>query len=183
MYVNGWDLDVESNPNGENSNYKYLVNKLRSFFPSDGQNKYYISAAPQCPLPEVNLGDAIDNSRFDYLFIQFYNNDYCSAFQYVRPDGNKDDYFNFDVWESYVSSHASAGAKLLVGLPASPRAAGDAKYFLSPPELKRLVASLTPRPGFAGIMLWDAGNSDSDVNAGCTYDQEVRRVLDKGQTC
>lgn len=187
VFVNGWDLDIESNPNGQNTNYKYLVNKLRSFFPSDSSNTYYISGAPQCPLPEVNMGDAIDNSKFDYLFIQFYNNDYCSAYQFVRPDGGKGDGFNFDVWESYVSAHASAGAKLLVGLPASTKAStgsdDGAKYFLSSSELTSLVDSFTTHTGFAGVMLWDAGNSDLDINDGCEYDQEVRSVLDKGQSC
>jgi len=183
VFVNGWDLDIESNPTSQNSNYKYLVNKLRGFFPSDSSNTYYISGAPQCPLPEVNMGDAIDNAQFDYLFIQFYNNDFCSAYQFVRPDGGQGDGFNFDVWETYVSAHASAGAKLLVGLPASTSAGDDMKYFLSPSELTSLVGSFTSHPGFAGVMLWDAGNSDLDPNDGCEYDQEVRSVLDTGHAC
>ena len=182
-FVNGWDLDVESNPNNQNVNYKFLVNKLRSFFPLDSNNSYYISGAPQCPLPEANMGDAIDNSKFDYIFIQFYNNDFCSAYQFVRPDGGEDDGFNFDAWETYVSSQASAGAKLLVGLPASPTAADDVKFFLSPSELTSLVTNFTSHTGFRGIMLWDAGNSDSESNDGCTYDQEVRSVLDNGHAC
>jgi len=187
VFVNGWDLDIEANPNGQNTNYKYLVNKLRSFFPSDSSNTYYISGAPQCPLPEANMGDAIDNAKFDYLFIQFYNNDFCSAYQFVRPDGGKGDGFNFDAWETYVSAHASAGAKLLVGLPASTKAStgGDdgTKYFLSPSELTSLVDGFTTHTGFAGVMLWDAGNSDSETHSGCEYDQEVRSVLDKGHAC
>ena len=186
-FVNGWDLDIESNPNGQNTNYKFLVNKLRSFFPLDSKNTYHISGAPQCPLPEANMGDAIDNSKFDYIFIQFYNNPSCSAYQFVRPDGGEGNGFNFDVWETYVSSHASTGAKLLVGLPASPTAADGhtdgAKFFLSPSELTSLVTKFSGHNGFGGIMLWDAGNSDLDNNGGCTYDQEVRSVLDNGHAC
>jgi len=64
----------------------------------------------------------------------------------------------------------TAGAKLLVGLPASTKAStgGDdgTKYFLSPSELTSLVDSFTTHTGFAGVMPWDAGNSDSDTNQG-----------------
>jgi chitinase len=124
VFVNGWDLDIESDPNGNSQYYKYLVTKLRSFFPTDSSHTYYISGAPQCPLPEANMGDAIDHSQFDYLFIQFYNND-CSAYQFVRPDNGDSGSFDFDAWESSVASHASAGAKLLIGLPASKLASTD----------------------------------------------------------
>jgi chitinase len=133
------------------------------------------------------MGDMIDNSQFDYLFIQFYNNDFCSAYQIVRPDGGKGDGFNLDAWETQISSHASKGARLLVGLPASKDAStGDAsgtRYFLSPSELTSLVDAFTTHTGFAGVMLWDAGNSDGDTNGGCEYDQEVRKVLNTGHAC
>ena len=129
------------------------------------------------------MGDAIDNSKFNYIFIQFYNNYPCSAYQFVRPDGGAGDGFNFDAWETYVSSHTSAGAKLLVGLPASLKAANTAEFFLSPSELTSLVTNFASHTGFGDIMLWDAGNSDSESNGGCTYDQEVRSMLDNGHAC
>jgi chitinase len=133
------------------------------------------------------MGDAIDNAKFDYPFIQFYNNDYCSTYQLVKPDGGKGDGFNFDVWETEVSSHASAGPKPVVGLPASKLASTGSedgtKYFLNPSELATLVDGFKGHGGFAGFMLWDAGNSDSNASSGCMYDQEVRRVLDTGKAC
>ena len=49
-------------------------------------------------------------------FIQFYNNDYCSAYQLFQKDGGS---FNYDSWVSYVANTPSKNAKLFIGLPAS----------------------------------------------------------------
>ena len=46
-----------------------------------------------------------------------------------------------------------------------------------------MVTDFTSHTGSAGVMLWDAGNSDSATESGRTYAQEVRNVLDKGQAC
>jgi chitinase len=105
------------------------------------------------------MGDAIDNAKIGYLFIQFYNNDYCSAYQLVKPDGGKGDGSNFDEWEIEVSCHTCAGAKLLVGLPASKLASTGSedgtKYFLGPSELATLVDGFEGHGGLAWVMLWD----------------------------
>jgi hypothetical protein len=100
-FVDGWDFDIELNPNNSGQHLGELVTKLRSYFSSDPGHTYYISGAPQCPLPEVNMGAAITSAQFDYLFIQFYNNDYCSAYQLFQNDGGS---FNYDSWVSYVAN-------------------------------------------------------------------------------
>lgn len=183
QFVDGFDIDVESNPNG-NTNYKYLVNKLRSLFGQDGSNQYLITGAPQCPLPEDNMGDMIMGSQFDYLFIQFYNNDPCSANSYA--DGDKSD-FNFDDWKSYIGGGSSSNAQLFIGIPAGvDGATGDssgAKYYLQPSQMASLVNDYKSHAGFAGVMLWDAGNSDTVNDNGCTYSEEVSSVLKTGNTC
>ena len=103
-FVDGWDFDIESNPNNSGQYLGELVTKLRSYFSSDPSHTYYISGAPQCPLPETNMGAAIKSAKFDYLFIQFYNNDYCSAYQLFQNDGGS---FNYDSWVSYIANTPS----------------------------------------------------------------------------
>lgn len=183
-YVDGWDLDVESNPNNSGQYLGDLVTKLRSYFASDPNNQYYISAAPQCPLPESNMGQAIQSSQFDWLFIQFYNNDYCSAYQLFDNDGGS---FNYDSWVDYVAGTPSSGAKLFVGLPASPDAStGDSsgsKFYVTPTNLASLVSQYSSHAQFGGVMLWDAGNSDTINVNGCNYAQEVHSVLSTGSAC
>jgi chitinase len=52
-FVNGWDFNLERN--NSNQYYQYLISKLRSNFASDFSNTYYITGAPQCPIPEPNM--------------------------------------------------------------------------------------------------------------------------------
>ena len=68
-FVNGWDFDIESNSG--NQYYQYMINKLRSNFASDSSNTYYITGAPQCPIPEPNMGEIVTAAQFDYLWVQF----------------------------------------------------------------------------------------------------------------
>jgi chitinase len=183
-FVDGWDFDVEANPNNSGQYLGELITKLRSNFASDSGHKYYISGAPQCPLPEDNMGAAIKSSQFDWLFIQFYNNDECSAYQLFQNDGGS---FNYDSWVSYVAGTPSSGAKLFVGLPASKLASTDdnsgAKYYVTPANLVKLVSQYKSHAQFGGVMLWDAGYSDTVSSNGCNYAQEVHSVLNTGAAC
>ncbi len=33
--------------------------------------KYYITAAPQCPYPDANIGAALNEAHFDAVYVQF----------------------------------------------------------------------------------------------------------------
>lgn len=185
QFVDGFDIDVESDPdNDKNDNYKYMINKLRDLFTTDSANTYYISGAPQCPNPEPNMGDMITDSKFDMLFIQFYNNDPCSANSYA--DGDKQD-FNFDSWYDFTNQGASKGAKLFVGVPAGPLGAtGDdsgKKYYVPPSGMADLVNEYKSHPGFSGVMSWDAQNSDTVTDGGCSFLGNMRKILDTGAPC
>lgn len=174
-FVNGWDFDIESNSG--NQYYQYMIAKLRSNFASDSANTYYITGAPQCPVPEPNMNDIITNSQFDYLFVQFYNNPGCSL------DGT----INFDAWKQNIANTPSANAKIFIGVPASPLGAtgtqSGSKYYLEPSALASLTSQYTSDGAFGGIMMWAAGFSDANVNNGCTYAQEAKRILTSGSAC
>ncbi|KAJ5864191.1 Endochitinase 2 [Penicillium soppii] len=174
-FVNGWDLDIEAWSG--NNYYQYLISALRSKFASDSSNTYYITGAPQCPIPEPNMQVIINNSQFDYLWVQFYNNPYCSV------GGN----LNFDAWVSNVAGTSSANAKIFLGVPASPLGAtgteSGARYYSDPSALAALVTKYQSNPSFGGVMLWSAGWSDTNVNNGCTYAQEAKRILTTGSPC
>lgn len=90
--------------------------------------------------------------------------------------------FNFGSWGDYLSTGPSANAKLYLGLPASTLgstgSASGAHYFLSVSELTTVVDSIKSVKNFAGVMLWSAFYSDSEVDNGKTYAQNVRAVLD-----
>lgn len=72
VFVNGFDFDIELN-NGYSQYYPAMISKLRDLFAEDPDNTYYITGAPQCPIPEPNMGVIIENATFDYLWPQFYS--------------------------------------------------------------------------------------------------------------
>jgi chitinase len=124
------------------------------------------------------MGDVIFNTEFDYLFIQFYNTPTCSVRGKISgfgQSGGPNQYFTFDAWKSFtriLPYSKSANAKLLIGLPASVDAADrddeNRPYYLEPSEAAELVGEYKNREGFSGVMLYDAGTSDSSVVNGCT---------------
>jgi chitinase len=174
-FVNGWDFDIEAWTS--NNYYHYLIAKLRSNFASDPANKYYITGAPQCPIPEPLMQAIIQYSVFDYLWVQFYNNPYCSN------GGN----INFEAWVSNIAGTLSANAKIFLGVPASPLAStgtmSGARYYMDPHALASLVSRYKGNPAFGGVTSWSAGWSDTNVNNDCTYAQEAKRILTTGSPC
>ncbi|KAM0464855.1 hypothetical protein ACHAPV_001846 [Trichoderma viride] len=132
------------------------------------------------------MGEVISNSQFDYLWIQFYNNngygpDPCS----LGLPGDAP--FNYNNWTSFIATTPSKNAKLFVGVPANTLAAngnsGGAVYYASPSQLASIIADVKSSPDFGGIMMWDAGYSDANVNNGCNYAQEAKNILLTGAPC
>ncbi|PNY26545.1 Endochitinase 2 [Tolypocladium capitatum] len=174
-FVNGWDFDIEASSG--NQYYQYLIAQLRSNFASDPGNTYYITGAPQCPIPEPNMNQIITTSQFDYLWVQFYNNPGCS--------GNSP--INYNDWKQNIANTPSANAKIFLGVPASPLGAtgtlSGAQYYLQPNQLASLTNQYRGDGAFGGIMMWSAAFSDANVNNGCTYAQEAKRILTTGNPC
>jgi chitinase len=174
-FVNGFDFDIESNSG--NQYYQDMIQTLRSNFASDSSNTYYITGAPQCPIPEPNMGEIISAAQFDYLWVQFYNNPGCSVNGAI----------NWDAWKSFIAGTPSSAAKLFIGVPASPLGAtgtsSGSKYYLAPSDLANLVNEHNSDSAFGGVMMWSAGFSDSNANSGCTYAQEAKHILTTGSPC
>jgi chitinase len=174
-FVDGWDFDIESNSGNEY--YQYMISTLRSNFASDSGTHYYITGAPQCPIPEPNMNVIITNAQFDYLWVQFYNNPGCSVNGPI----------NYDAWKTNIANTPSANAKIFIGVPASPLGAtgtsSGSQYYLEPSALATLVGQYDGDAAFGGVMMWSAGFSDSNVNKGCTYAQEAKHILTTGSAC
>jgi chitinase len=183
-FVNGFDFDIELN-DGYSQYYPSMISTLRSNFPSDPDNTYYITGAPQCPVPEPNMGIIIGNATFDYLWPQFYNNNNYTYPCALPFNGNAP--FNYDQWVSFIATTPSANAKLFIGVPAAPLAANGSPsgetYYITPEQLAELVAEYDTNPAFGGIMMWSAGFSDSNVIDGCTYAQQAQEILLTGAPC
>ncbi|KAI0914787.1 putative endochitinase CHI2 [Ustulina deusta] len=182
-FVNGFDFDLELNRG--NQYYADMISTLRKNFASDSSNKYYITGAPQCPIPEPNMGVVIDNSQFDYLWPQFYNNNNYTYPCALPINGNAP--FNYDEWLTYTAGTPSANAKIFVGVPAAPLGANGSPsgetYYATPDQLASIIGDIKGDSRFGGIMMWSAGFSDSNVVGGCNYAQQARSILDSGSPC
>ncbi|KAI0159867.1 glycoside hydrolase family 18 protein [Hypoxylon sp. FL1284] len=183
VIVDGFDFDLETNTGSEY--YKYMISTLRSSFESDSSKSYYITGAPQCPIPEPNMGVIIGNSTFDYLWPQFYNNNNYTYPCALPINGNAP--FNYDEWVSFTADGPSADAKIFVGVPAAPLAANGGPngetYYATPDQLATIVKDIQDEPRFGGVMMWSAGFSDSNVVDGCNYAQQAHNILVSGAPC
>ena len=189
--VDGFDFDIESEmstpPKDASGNaindyksrgYATMINRLKNTqFPKDSSKSYYISGAPQCPLPDVHLSGPSANAWFDMLFVQFYNNPGCSgraAVNYAAGD-------SFLKWTQ--ASSRNPNVKIYFGLPASTEAASAGDY-LTQPEVKDLVQRFSPNAKWGGIMLWESTYAQNNVVCGkdyTTWSKEIVSAVTSGK--
>lgn len=182
--VDGFDFDIESEmstpPKDASGNvisdyksrgYATMINRLKNVqFPKDTSKSYYISGAPQCPLPDVHLSGPIANAWFDMLFVQFYNNPACSgraAVNYAAGD-------SFLKWTQ--ASSKNPNVKIYFGLPASTKAAAASDY-LTQSEVKDLVQRFSPNVKWGGIMLWESTYAQNNVVCGKQYTNWIKDIV------
>ncbi|KAF3342510.1 hypothetical protein VdG1_06724 [Verticillium dahliae VDG1] len=85
--VDGFDMDIE-HPSEDNSvGYNRLATRLRSYFPM-ATKRYFLTASPQCIVPDANMASMISAAAFDIIFIQFYNTPHCSAASWAKANVN-----------------------------------------------------------------------------------------------
>jgi chitinase len=117
------------------------------------------------------MTEIITKAEFDYLWVQFYNNQGCSVNGPI----------NYNDWRSNIANTPSATAKIFIGVPASPLAAtsteSGSQYYLTPDELSSLVRQYEGDSAFGGVMMWSAAWPDSNVISGDTYAQEAKQIL------
>ncbi|GKU89197.1 hypothetical protein SLEP1_g3365 [Rubroshorea leprosula] len=145
--LDGIDFDIEL---GSTGYYDDLARYL-SAYSSQGR-KVYLTAAPQCPFPDNFLGTALNTGLFDYVWVQFYNNQPC---QYSSGNINN----IVSSWNQWTSS-INAG-KIFLGLPASPEAAGSG--YIPPNVLTtQIIPVINKSAKYGGVMLWSKYYDDKN---------------------
>ncbi|KAI9754336.1 MAG: hypothetical protein M1815_005700 [Lichina confinis] len=170
--VDGFDFDIEHNGSG---GYAALITRLREHYEEDSSKQYYISAAPQCVLPDKQLSDVISKAWFDFVWIQFFNTPGCSARDYVDGRGK----FTFDDWVGVVQASPNAKAKVMLGLPASQDAVYKPEFYLEPHEVTKIVTDFKGKypEQFGGVMLWEAAASETNRVNGKSFCDAVKDIL------
>jgi chitinase len=142
--LDGFDFDFEANV----SNMAVFATRLRTLFSAAGGKKYFLSAAPQCPIPDWYNKDILDNVPLDFVNVQFYNN-YCGATSYVSGSTTQNN-FNFAAWDSWAKASKNAAVKILLGVPANTGAAGSG--YLPASSLANVIRYSAQYSSFGGVM-------------------------------
>ncbi|XP_042481714.1 hevamine-A-like [Macadamia integrifolia] len=146
--LDGIDFDIEMGPTGY---WDKLATYLSQY--SKKGKKVYLTAAPQCPYPDKYLGTALNTGLFDYVWVQFYNNNPCEY-----TSGNVTNLLNsWNTWATKVPA-----GKIFLGLPASSHAAGSG-YIPADVLTSQVLPVIRVYSKYGGVMLW---SRYYDLNSG-----------------
>ncbi|THH31700.1 hypothetical protein EUX98_g2472 [Antrodiella citrinella] len=164
--LDGIDLDIEG---GSTDYFPAFVTQLRSHM-NGASKQYYITAAPQCPFPDAELGSVINAVGFDAIYVQFYNN-FCGLQAFSNPND-----WNFGTWDNWAKTTSpNPNVKIYIGAPASSTAAGSGYVPIS--TLTTVIQQTRAQfSSFGGVMLWDASQAFENDR----FDAAVKAVLTNG---
>lgn len=151
--VDGFDFDFET----PTTNVVPFARALRSLMDQDASKPYFLTAAPQCPYPDLADESLLRSDvHLDAVFVQFYNN-YCGLGSFV-PNATSQSTFNFHTWDSWAASKTgNSSTSVFLGIPASSTAAGSG--YLDSTGLRPIVEYCRKFKSFGGVMMWDASQA------------------------
>jgi chitinase len=161
-----------------------MIQKLRSHFP-EADKEYMITGAPQCIVPDANMGNMIASVQFDVIWVQYYNTPQCSARnwatanpKYLSTGIEQSSGFSYYLWANFLVGTASANAKLYIGLPGAPATTDlSTDYYLNITEMSGLVQAYYCQNNFGGVMIWEATSAENNTGSDGTYYQVVKKAL------
>jgi chitinase len=151
IVIDGFDLDNESK---DPTSYTTFAQTLRTLFDSDKKKQYYLSAAPQCPRPDVSIPVSA-MALCDFVFVQFYNNPSCE----LSSAGFAD---SFAAWSDDLYA-ANNQTKLYIGVGAS-EAAGSGYVDGAGLGHQVSLARQLYTSNLGGVMLWDGVEGLANVD-------------------
>ncbi|OTB01299.1 carbohydrate-binding module family 18 protein, partial [Hypoxylon sp. CI-4A] len=186
--VDGFDLDIEHAPTDGWAGYNALATQLRANYGTASGQAFYLTASPQCVVPDANLKGVLQQGTFDMLFVQYYNTPQCAASTWVANNANykagatfNTAGFTFDTWTTWLASTPSKNAKLFIGLLGSAQA-GSAASMVTPAQAQSLVSAYYCRSNFAGVSVWEATYAASNVVNGLNFYQNMKKDLNTSST-
>ncbi|KAI2469541.1 carbohydrate-binding module family 18 protein [Annulohypoxylon bovei var. microspora] len=186
--IDGFDLDIEHQPTDSWAGYTALATQLRTNYAMVSGTTFYLTASPQCIVPDANLQGVLLKGTFDMLFLQYYNTPQCSAAAWVSANPNyksggtfNTSGFTFDQWVTWLSTTPSKNARLFIGLPASSSAASAASV-VTPAQAQNLIDAYYCRSNFGGISVWEATYAAANVVNGLNFYQNMKKDLNTSST-
>ncbi|XXH06046.1 hypothetical protein Hte_012491 [Hypoxylon texense] len=186
--VDGFDLDIEHPPTDSWAGYNALATQLRANYGATAGQTYFLTASPQCVVPDANLVGVLQKATFDMLFVQYYNTPQCSAASWASANANYQaggaattGGFTYDTWTSWLSGTPSRNARLFLGLLGSGQA-GSAASLVSVPQAQNLVDAYYCRGNFGGVSVWDSTYAAANVAGGLNFYQNMKKDLNTSST-
>ncbi|KAI4313438.1 hypothetical protein L6164_026421 [Bauhinia variegata] len=143
----------------------------------ESNNKsFYLSASPNCPSQDAYLGTGIENGRFDYIWVHFYNEQYrtCTYDDRFNETGNL-----FSSWNTWSSSIPSKSL-LFLGIPANPEGTLNGGY-IEPDLLKSdVLPTIKQSSNYGGVMLW---NRYYDTSTDPSFSDQIRDAVGRECRC
>ena len=173
--VDGFDFDLESPAPRMEAFAKHLRKLMNQASGSKTKSRknFYLTAAPQCPFPDQNVGKILNNVSLDAVFVQFYNNPQCglNAFSNGQAQG-----FNFEKWDQWArTTSKNKNVKILVGAPASKDAAGSG--YVDGDQLRAVVKYSQKFKSLGGIMIWDSSHLADNQGLLASLSQIIKGLL------
>ncbi|KAI1139478.1 glycoside hydrolase family 18 protein [Hypoxylon sp. FL0543] len=163
--VDGFDLDIEAPLQNIAPFAARLRENMDKANSGGSKQKFYLSAAPQCPFPDQNNQAMLQGDSaiaFDFLMVQFYNNPKCdvrtfdasSSSSASKRDSNG---FNMDQWDQWAHSSKNPNVKVFLGIPGGPTAvtSSQKESYQTPDKLAPILAYSKKFSSFGGVMVWD----------------------------
>jgi chitinase len=158
--VDGFDFDFETRV----QNMATFANQLRRLMDADTEKQWLLTAAPQCPYPDIANEEMLNGTiSFDAIWIQFYNN-YCGLQSFVMGSATQDR-FNFETWDTWARTVSKKrDVRIMLGIPAYSTAAGSG--YMPASELAPIVSYCKQFSSFGGVMTWDASQAYANTDRG-----------------
>jgi chitinase len=153
IIIDGFDID---NENHNTDHYEAFAIALREQFDTDNSKTYYLSAAPQCPIPDESIPiGALQQA--DFVWVQFYNNPSCN----LDAPGFQQ---SFKKWSDLLASGTKVrGPRLYIGA-AGFEGAGSGYVKDSGLGTRVRTARGLYVENFGGVMLWDGSEAALNVD-------------------
>lgn len=163
------------------------MQKLRTYYAATA-GTFYLTASPQCVVPDANLKDVLSATAFDMLFIQYYNTPQCSARRWATANPSYKPGatfttagFTYDAWTTWLAGTPSRNARLYITLPGSDAAASPGNV-LTVTQASNLLNAYYCRTSFGGVAVWEATYAAANVAGRRNFYQNMKVVLNAAST-
>lgn len=155
VIIDGFDID---NENHNTTSYTTFATALRQQFSQDTTKTYYLSAAPQCPLPDASIPLGAMTVA-DFVWVQFYNNPTCNL------DNSSGFQSSFAAWSANLSARSTTPGRPRVYIGAAAFDGVGSGYVVGEGLSSQVsLARELYVDNFGGMMLWDGSEGMANVD-------------------